>query len=131
MPIAEPWIGAGRVVRLRTALSCPSAVWTRPATRERRILALSDVKNLRRAGVGGARQRVAEALNRKGLKISARGTRSTVWGPYEVYERVKQYENGLAGRFGNRRQVRAWGEARINKWVLLFQTSPDKTQALK
>jgi hypothetical protein len=86
-------------------------------------------KALRRAGVGGARQRVADALNRKGLKISARGTRSTVWGPYEVYERVKQYENGLAGRFGNRRQARAWGEAMINKWGLLFQTSPAKAQA--
>ena len=75
------------------------------------------------------RQRVAEALNRKGLKISARGTRSTVWGPYEVYERVKQYEKGLEGRFGNRRQARAWGEAMINKWALLFRTSPDRAQA--
>jgi hypothetical protein len=75
------------------------------------------------------RQRVAEALNRKGLRISARGTRSTVWGPYEVYERVKQHEKGLEGRFGNRRQVRTWGEAMITKWGLLFQTSPDKAQA--
>jgi hypothetical protein len=81
-------------------------------------------KALRKAGVGGARQRVAEALNREGLKISARGTRSTVWGPYEVYERVKQYENALQGRFGNRRQACRWSEAVINKWARLFQTSP-------
>ncbi|MCX6634082.1 MAG: hypothetical protein NT090_03165 [Acidobacteria bacterium] len=70
-------------------------------------------------------------MNRKGLKISARGTRSTVWGPYEVYERVKQHEKGLEGRFGNRRQSSAWGEAMVTKWVLLFQTSPAKAQAPK
>ena len=110
-------------------LGYPPAAWTRPATRERRILALSDVKGLRRAGLPGVRQRVAEAFNRKGLKISARGTRSTVWGPYEVYERVKQHEKALQGRFGNRRQARTWGEAMINKWALLFQTSPDRAQA--
>ena len=42
MPFAEAWIGADRFVRLRKGFWYPSAASTRPATRERRIWALSE-----------------------------------------------------------------------------------------
>ena len=42
MPFAGAWIGADRFVRLRKGLGYPSAACTRPATRERRIWALSE-----------------------------------------------------------------------------------------
>lgn len=48
---------------------------------------------LRLAKVHGARSRVAETLNAKGLKRSTRGDRTCGWDSDTVYERVKQFED--------------------------------------
>jgi hypothetical protein len=78
---------------------------------------------LRRAGVRGARNRIAEALNRRGLGLSGPHVRSPVWGPGEVYERVKQYQRSFQRCFKDRQQALAWREGVIDKWVSSFRDS--------
>jgi hypothetical protein len=77
---------------------------------------------LRRAGIRGARRRIAAALNAAGRRIASRTLTDSQWEPYEVYERVKQYERGLRERFGNREIARSWGESMVSKWVFLFRS---------
>ena len=82
---------------------------------------------LRRAGIYGARMRVAAALNVAGWKIAVRSDTDARWGSNEVYERVKQYAKGLEGRFGDRIAARAWGDSLVSKWVYLFRSHvPEK-----
>jgi hypothetical protein len=75
---------------------------------------------LRRAGVPGARNRIAEALNRHGLKMSGPHVRSPVWGPGEVYERAKQYQRSFQRRFKDRAQALVWRQGVVDKWVAAF-----------
>jgi len=75
---------------------------------------------LRRAGVPGARNRIAEALNRHGLEMSGPQVRSPVWGPGEVYERAKQYQRSFQRRFKDPAQALVWREGVVDKWVGAF-----------
>ena len=77
---------------------------------------------LRRAGIRGARTRVAAVLNLAGWKIAVRSNTDARWGSNEVYERVKQYAKGLQERFGDRIAARAWGDSMVSKWVFLFRS---------
>lgn len=77
---------------------------------------------LRRAGIHGARTRVAAALHEAGRKIASRTLTDSRWEPYEVYERVRQYERGLSERFGKQELARTWGEWVVSKWVFLFRS---------
>jgi hypothetical protein len=82
---------------------------------------------LRRAGVRGARGRVAAALNQQGLQTRARGATLRVWGPYEVYERVKQYRDGWKQQNPSSDDfaLKRWRDALVNRWLYLFHTEQD------
>lgn len=69
-----------------------------------------------------ARRRIAAPLNAAGRKIASRTLTDSQWGPYEVYERVKQYEGGLKERLEDRETARAWGEWTVSKGVGLFRS---------
>ena len=86
---------------------------------------------LRRAGIRGARTRIAAALNAAGWKIASRTLTDNRWEPYEVYERVKQYERGLRERFGNREVARTWGESMVRRWVFRFRSCVAEGPAAK
>ena len=86
---------------------------------------------LRRAGIRGARTRIAAALSAAGWRIAIRSETDSRWGPYEVYERVKQYEGGLKERLEDRETARAWGEWTLSKWVGLFWSRGPEGQAPK
>lgn len=80
---------------------------------------------LRRAGIHGARGRIAEALNSQGLRTRARGGTDTRWGASEVYERVKQYEarwrqRSPAGQ--SDASVEYWRDTVVDRWLFLFHS---------
>jgi len=77
---------------------------------------------LRRAGIHGARTRVAAALNMASRKIAVRSDTDARWWPNEVYERVKQYAKGLEERSGSREVARAAADSMVSKWVFLFRS---------
>jgi hypothetical protein len=101
---------------------------------------------LRVVRVHNARGRIAQVLNQKGLTTHARGGGFKKWGSYEVYERAKQYEPGVAARLKRllaKQQAEAplpvshaarsakqipdqasrLAHAMVDKWVYLFHSS--------
>ena len=77
---------------------------------------------LRQAEVYDARGKIAQALNRHGLRSQARRGVSRRWESAQVYERVKQCESRFkkshAGT-ANKAQVEQWRHALAQKWLLL------------
>jgi hypothetical protein len=80
---------------------------------------------LRRAGIHGARRRIAVALNDQGLRTRARAETDTRWGASEVYERVRQYQarwrpSPPAGPSGTSSQH--WRDSVVDRWLFLFHS---------
>lgn len=78
---------------------------------------------LRRARIHGARGRIAQALHRQGLRIRVRQSMVNTWSGYEVYERVKQYEErrrNLAQR-GRGEETAQWRDAMVDRWILSYR----------
>lgn len=84
---------------------------------------------LRRAGIHGARTRIAAALNAAGWKIAVRSGVDTRWDSYSVHGRVKQYERSLRQRFDDRAVASAWGDSMVNKWIFVFRLQVGERQA--
>jgi len=78
---------------------------------------------LRRARIRGARGRIAEVLNRRGLRVRVRRSMVNTWSGYEVYERVKQYEDRQRKRApqGRRAETAKWRDAMVDHWILSYR----------
>jgi len=79
---------------------------------------------LRRAGLRNVRGKLAEALNGQRLGTRARKKTSTLWGSYEVNERVKQYDGKLRDRLtaGSKdKTVKEMREMLVDAWILCFR----------
>ncbi len=72
-----------------------------------------------------------QQVNQLGRKIASRTLTDSRWKPYEVYERLKQYERGWRERAEDRETARAWGEWAVSKWVGLFRLRGAEGQAPK
>jgi len=78
---------------------------------------------LRRAGIHGARGRIASALNQRGVTTRARPATGNEWGPSEVSERVKQYEARLRSLKDRRSMALQAGRGKVvDKWLYLFHS---------
>lgn len=75
---------------------------------------------LRRARLQDARKRIAAVLNKLGLRLKARPNSVSDWGPYEVYERVKQYEQSQLRRFGKSLGVQRFRSVIVDLWLFRF-----------
>ena len=81
---------------------------------------------LRFGGVPKARTQLAAALNRHGIRTRSRKA-DAAWGPSEVAERVKQYENRVLSKRGpDMKAARQW---LVKKWGVFYYPNPawDKT----
>jgi hypothetical protein len=77
---------------------------------------------VRLAGIRGARQTVADALNRHHVPCPRRDGTETLWTGYEVTERVKQFEkHQLIKPNGDRKAGRQW---LVEKWNHLYYPNP-------
>ena len=77
---------------------------------------------LRQAQIYDARGKIAQALNRHGLRTQARRSVSTKWESAQVYERVKQLESRFkksqAGA-PSRDEMNQWRYGLAQKWLFL------------
>jgi hypothetical protein len=79
---------------------------------------------LKSSGVRNAPGRIAEVLNRHGLKTRGWGKIGEVWGSGEVRDRVKQYEQKLKRRSEAASKKRTVAERRgllVDAWILSFR----------
>ena len=77
---------------------------------------------LRQAEVYDARGKIAQALNRHGLRSRVRRDVSRKWGSAQVYERVKQCESRFKKAHGSaatKDQVKEWRHVVAQKWLFL------------
>jgi len=78
---------------------------------------------LRRARIHGSSGRIAEVLNRQGLKVRVRRSMVSTWSSYEVHERVKQYEARhrklTQGRPGEEKPK--WRDTLVDRWILSYR----------
>ena len=77
---------------------------------------------LRQAEVYDARGKIAQALNRHGLRTRVRRDVSRKWDSAQVYERVKQCESRFKKAHGGaatKDQVKQWRHAVAQKWLFL------------
>ena len=78
---------------------------------------------LRRARIQGTNRRIAEVLDRQGLRVRARRSIVSTWSSYEVDERVKQYQDRhrkLPGQRGKEETAR-WRDAIVDRWILAYR----------
>jgi hypothetical protein len=77
---------------------------------------------LRFARIAGARQHVADALNRHGIPCRRQEGTESLWAGYEVAERLKEYEkSGLIAPNGDRTAGR---RALVTRWNHLYYPHP-------